>query len=86
MVDASGELPGGGAFRDVRELKRLILRDVRGVARNLVRQLLVFSTGSGVRFGDRNRVEEILDRCAEGDYGVRSIVLEIALSKLFQRK
>jgi len=85
-VDPSGDLPGGGAFGDVIELKRLILKDERGIARNLVRQLLVFSTGSGVRFGDRGRVEAILDRCAEGGYGVRSIVMEIALSELFQRK
>jgi hypothetical protein len=85
-VDASGGLPGGGAFLNVSELKRLILKDERGVARNLVRQLVVFATGSEVRFGDRERVEEILDRCAEGGYGVRSILLEIALSELFQRK
>jgi hypothetical protein len=85
-VDASGELPGGGAFGDINELRLLILKDERGVARNLVRQLLMFGTGSGVRFGDRSRVEEILDRCAEGGYGIRSILLEIALSDLFQRK
>ncbi|HZE98076.1 MAG TPA: DUF1592 domain-containing protein [Planctomycetota bacterium] len=85
-VDASGELPGGGAFKDILELKKLILRDERGIARNLARQLLVFATGSGVRFGDRGQVEEILDRTADGGYGVKSIVLEIALSGLFQRK
>ena len=85
-VDASGELPGGDAFRDVNELKRLILKDERGVARNLLRQLLVFGTGSAVRFGDRGRVEEILDRCAEGGYGLRSLILEITRSDLFQRK
>ena len=86
-VDASGELPGGaGAFKDVGELKRLILKDERGVARNLVRQLLVFGTGSAVRFGDRARVEEILDRGAAGGWGVRSLILEITRSELFQRK
>src|SRR5262249_40893362 len=85
-VDASGELPGAGAFKDVNELKRVILRDERGVARNLVRQLMVFATGSQVRFGDRAAVEEILDRTAATGYGVRSIVLEIALSNLFGRK
>jgi len=86
VVDASGDLPGGGPFKNVIELKALILQDERGVARNLARQLILFGTGAAVRFGDRDRVEQILDRTAPGGYGVKSILLEIALSDLFQRK
>ncbi|MBV8882008.1 MAG: DUF1592 domain-containing protein, partial [Planctomycetaceae bacterium] len=85
-VDASGQLPGGGAFKDVQELKQLLLKDERGLARNLVRQLLVFATGSAARFGDRVRVEEILDRASASGYGVRSLILELTRSELFQRK
>jgi hypothetical protein len=86
IVDASGDLPGGGPFKNVAELKKLILQDERGVARNLARQLILFGTGGVVRFGDRDRVEQILDRTASGGYGVKSLLLEIALSDLFQRK
>jgi hypothetical protein len=86
-VDPAGELPGGGgSFRDVNELKALILKDERGVARNLVRQLVVFATGTPVRFGDRDRVEAILDRCTAGGYGVRSLIVELTASDLFRRK
>ena len=85
-VDASGALPDGRTFRDVIELKRLLLRDERKIARNLVRQLVIFATGAPVRFGDRAGIEAILDRVAGKGYGVRSIVREIALSDLFRRK
>jgi mono/diheme cytochrome c family protein len=85
-VDASGELPGGGAFKDVREFKALLLRDERQIARALATQLLVYATGAPVRFGDREALEEILDRARPSDYGVRTIVREIALSGLFKRK
>jgi hypothetical protein len=85
-VDAAGEMPAGGAFKDVVELKRLLLKDERQIAQNLVRQLVVFATGKAVRFGDRPRVEAILDAARESGYGVRSIVREIVLSGLFQRK
>jgi hypothetical protein len=85
-VDPSGVLPGGGQFRNVIELKAAILKDERQVARNLVRQLVVFATGSPVRFGDRERVEAILDRTQGSSWGVRSIIREIALSDLFGRK
>jgi hypothetical protein len=85
-VDASGTLPDGRSFRDVRELKRLLLEDERQLARNLTRQLLVYATGAPVRFGDRRRVEQILDRAAPRGYGVRTIVHEIVQSELFLSK
>jgi hypothetical protein len=85
-VDASGTLPGGGSFKDVLELKALLLRDERQVARNLTRQLVVYATGAPVRFADRARVEEILDRAKPSEYGVRSILREIVASELFRCK
>ena len=85
-VDASGEMPGGGAFKDVSELKAVLLKDERQIARNLARQLLVYATGAPIRFGDRARVEEILDRSKESGYGVKTIIREIVLSGLFRCK
>ncbi len=85
-VDAAGELPGGGAFRDVVELRRLLIEDERQLARNLATQLVVYATGAPVRFGDRERLEEILDRARPSGYGVRTIVTEIVRSGLFGRK
>jgi hypothetical protein len=85
-VDASGNLPDGRKFQDVRELKKLLLTDERAIARNLVQQLLVYSTGAPVRFGDRPDVEVILDHAAAVHFGVSTIVQEIVQSPLFQMK
>lgn len=85
-VDASGELPGGGPFKDIQELKTLLLKNERQIARNLASQMVVYSTGAAVRFGDRPEVEEILDRASAGDYGVRSLVHAIVQSDLFLNK
>jgi hypothetical protein len=85
-VDCSGELPDGRRFTDVRELKKLLLSDERQVARNLARQLIVYATGAPVRFGDRAKVEAILDRTATQQFGVRSLVHEIVQSELFLNK
>ena len=85
-VDASGNLPDGRAFTDVRALKKLLLADERLIARNLARQLVVYATGAPIRFGDRARVEQILDRAAASGYGVRTLIREIVLSPLFQTK
>ena len=77
-MDASGELPDGRKFRDIRELKRLLLDDERQLARNLAQQLVVYATGAPVRFGDRPQVEQILDHTAAKGYGVQSIHIQRA--------
>ncbi len=85
-VDASGELPDGRTFADVREFKRLLLADETQLARNLVRQLVVYATGAPVSFGDRAKVDAILQRSAARHYGVRTLVHELVASELFRTK
>ncbi|MDQ3010799.1 MAG: DUF1592 domain-containing protein [Acidobacteriota bacterium] len=85
-VDASGSLPDGQRFQDVRELKRLLLKDERQIARNLTTQLIVFATGAPVQFSDRPKVEAILDRAASKGYGVKTLMQLIIESEMFRNK
>ena len=85
-VDASGELPDGRKFRDVREFKQLLLDDEKVIARNLARQLAVYASGAPVRFSDRAAIEEMLQRASSSHYGVRSLVHELVQSELFRSK
>ncbi|MFN7928127.1 MAG: DUF1592 domain-containing protein [Blastocatellia bacterium] len=85
-VDASGSLPDGRKFQDVRELKRLLLTDERQIARNLTAQLLVFATGTNVQFSDRPKVEALLDRAAAKGYGIRTLIQLLIESELFRNK
>ena len=68
------------------ELKGLLSRDERQIARNLARQLTVFATGAPARFSDREEVEKVLDAAKDGRYGVRSLVHAIVQSDLFRNK
>jgi hypothetical protein len=85
-VDASGELPDGRKFTDVRDFKKLLLSDERQLARNLTRQLSIYATGAPVRFSDREAIERILDRAEPSHYGVRNVIEELVQSELFQEK
>jgi hypothetical protein len=85
-VDASGALPDGRKFRDIREFKELLLADEKLIARNLARQLAVYATGAPVRFADREQIEQVLERASSSHYGVRSLVHEIVQSELFLNK
>src|SRR5205807_1559672 len=67
-VDSAGTLPDGRPFRDVRELKKLLVQDEVPIARNLVRQLTTCATGAPVRFSDRAEIEKILERAKVSQY------------------
>jgi len=62
------------------------LQDKEAIARNLVEQLVVYSTGAPVGFSDRDEVDAILEKTKESEYGVRSIIHAIVQSPLFLRK
>jgi hypothetical protein len=85
-VDSSGQMPDGQEFSDVRELKGLVLKDERQIARNLVEQIVIYSTGAPIHFSDRDAVEQILDATLESDYGVRSMIHHVVQSELFREK
>jgi hypothetical protein len=85
-VDATGELPDGRKFADIREFKQLLLADEKQIARNLARQLTVYATGAPVGFADRAQIESLLDRASSSHYGVRSLVHELVQSDLFRNK
>ena len=85
-VDPSGELAGGRAFADLSGLRDLLRTDERRVARNLLRRLASYATGSPVRFGDRAEVERILDAAEPSGYGVRTLIHELLRSRLFREK
>ncbi|MSU50361.1 MAG: DUF1592 domain-containing protein [Opitutus sp.] len=85
-VDASGALADGRAFRDVRELKQLLLSDEEQLARALVTHLIIYATGAGPRFADRPVIEAILARSRPTGWGVRTLVHEIVQSDLFRHK
>lgn len=85
-VDASGELPDGRAFHDIRELKQMLAADERQIARNLARQMTLYATGSPIHFADRAAIERILDLTEADHFGVRSLVQAIVASELFLNK
>jgi hypothetical protein len=85
-VDASGELNDGRKFHDIRDFRRLLLENEEQIARNLLQQLVVYATGSPVRFSDRQQVAKMLANGRATGYGVRTLVHEIVQSELFLNK
>jgi hypothetical protein len=85
-VDASGQLASGRTFQNIDEFKQLLVERQDQVARNLARNLLVYATGAGIQFADRDSVDEIVARVNSRAGGLRALVHEIVQSSTFQCK
>jgi hypothetical protein len=85
-VEADSTLPDGRAFRDIDELKKLLVEDKDQLARCLTEKLLIYATGRGLRFSDRAFVKEIVAHSRAKDYGLRSLIHEIVQSRVFLDK
>ncbi len=85
-VDCAGSLSDGKSFQNVRELKQILLRDEKSLARNLACQLSIYASGASISFSDRESIEQILNRTTVNRWGVRSIIHAIVQSDLFLSK
>jgi Protein of unknown function (DUF1588)/Protein of unknown function (DUF1585) len=86
VVDASGQMPGGPPFADVKQLRGYLLKDPAQLANNLVKQLAVYAIGAPVGFSDRPSINAIVERSKPSGYGVRTLVHALVQSDLFLNK
>lgn len=85
-IDASYDMPDGQHFRDVDDFRQLLVKRPRQLATNVAEKLLTYGTGAPVGFADREAVERIVDGTAKDDFGLKSIVREVAASQIFLTK
>lgn len=85
-VDASGITADGEAFAGIEEYKALLGRDVEQVARHLVSQLLVYSTGAEIEFADRDGVEDVVAKLSDDEFPFRTMIHEVTKSDLFRTR
>ena len=85
-VDPSDVLPDGRAFKDIDELKQLLLTDKDQITRALTTKLLTYATGHGLEPVDTPAVNDIVGKVKTKNYGVRSLIHEVVASAVFQSK
>lgn len=85
LVDSSGEALGA-TFSDIHDFKKLLAKEDRKIARNILNRLLVHSTGAVATYSDRQVIEQLLDANEANGYGLRSLILSILETPMFLRK
>ena len=83
-VDASGVLPSGEAFDGPAELRRLLLERKDELLRHVTRKLLGYALGRTIWDLDHCVIERIVRELQPSNFGTRSLVRKIVLSKPFR--
>jgi len=85
-VDPSGITPQGEPFTDITQLRKILLTHPEQIARSFVSQMLTYATGAELGYADRKEVERIVQESAKNNWGIRTIIHNIAENTLFQNK
>ncbi len=85
-VNPGDTLADGRKFRDLAELKQLLLTEPDALARGLAEKLLIYATGHGLEFTDEVVLTDIVRKARAQKYGLRALVHEVVASQTFQSK
>ena len=85
-VDPGDTLLDGRRFRDLAELKKLLVAEPDALTRGLAEKLLIYATGHGLEFTDDAVISDIVRKVKAKQNGFRSLVHEIVASTTFQNK
>jgi hypothetical protein len=85
-VDPGDVLADGRKFANKDELKTLLLSDHDHISRCVAEKLLIYATGAGPQFADRQVIEDIVVKARERDRGLRTILHEVVQSPAFLNK
>jgi hypothetical protein len=85
-VEAASETTDGDKFTNIDDFRALLLKDEDEIARNLLRQLVIYATGADAGFAEAAEIDEMMSRLKTRRYGVRSMIHEVVQGTLFRNK
>ena len=85
-AESGGQMADDTPFEDIRDMKAILLKNPRQIARNILSQWITYATGAPVSFADRKEVESMLDQCMRENYGLKSLLHALVQSPLFRDK
>ncbi|MBL9129845.1 MAG: DUF1592 domain-containing protein, partial [Verrucomicrobiaceae bacterium] len=85
-IDASGSLVRGQTFKDLAELRSILVRDMADqFAKNLAENLMTYALGRGLEYSDKPSVQAVLKQSAAGGHKFQDMILAVCQSVPFQR-
>ncbi len=85
-IDAAGELSGGEAFTNPKELKQLIAKSDAKLARNLTERLMAYALCRQLEGYDEIVLDHLMEKIAKDNYRMQTLITEIVTSYLFTQR
>jgi hypothetical protein len=85
-VDPSGRMPNGEQFRNVSEVKQIMIRDMNLFSRNLTGKLMTYGTGRTMDVADRPEIDRIVSELRKKENGLRDLIKLVVTSRSFLTK
>ncbi len=86
VIDSSGTMPDGVAFKNVAEFRGLLNGKRADFRKALVEKLLIYALGRGLEYADARTVREICANVERQGDRFSDVILAIAESDLFQKR
>ena len=86
LVNPSGAMTDGRAFKDATEFKRLLLEDRDKFARAFIEHLCTYGLRRVLSFDDQDDLKAIEAEAKKNGYRVKDIVRAVALSELMKKR
>ena len=86
-IDSAGKLITGESFRDLREVKRILVADRRtDFYRCLTEKLLIYALGRGLEYYDVHTVDQIVERLERENGRFSALLMGVIESAPFQKR
>jgi hypothetical protein len=84
MIDSSGSLPNGKAFKGSAELKAILMGNRDAFAECMAEKVMIYALGRGLEGYDRRALKQITSNLAASEYRFSALVSGIVNSVPFQ--
>ena len=86
-IDTTGEFPSGETYAEFDGFKKILLKTRKDTfTRNLIKQVLSYSTGRHMEPVDNYVIDDILALVKKDNYGLRTLVIESLTSDIFRSR
>ena len=86
LINASGAMPDGRAFKDASEFKQRLLEDRDKFARAFIEHLCTYGLRRALAFDDQDDLKAIEVETKKHDYRIKDIVRAVAMSDLMKKR
>jgi hypothetical protein len=86
VIDPSGMLPDGRAFKDSVQFKRLLLEDREQIARAFIEQLCTYALRRVLTVDDQDDLKAIEVEAKKNEYRIQDIIRAVAQSDLLRKR